>query len=185
MAFQTVAGVAGIGMSVIQGSRIAGARKIIAVDVLDYKLERAKEFGATDGINATQVDPVQAIRDLTSGGVDYAFEAIGLSETAWQAFECLRDGGQATMLGVAEPGATVEVPAAALRREKILTGSSMGSNHFKVDMPKYIELYFQGKLMLDEMITNRFRLHGVNDAFEALRGGAVMRSILVFDEAAI
>ncbi len=176
-----VFGVGGIGMSVIQGARIAGARRIIAVDVLDYKLERAKEFGATDEVNATQVDPVQAIRDLTSGGVDYAFEAIGLSETAWQSFESLRDGGQAVMLGVAEPGATVEVPAAALQREKILTGSSMGSNHFKIDMPKYIDLYFQGKLMLDEMITNRYRLDGVNDAFDALRDGHVMRSILTFD----
>jgi S-(hydroxymethyl)glutathione dehydrogenase/alcohol dehydrogenase len=176
-----VFGVGGIGMSVIQGSRIAGARKIIAVDLLDYKLQRAREFGATDVVNASAVDPVAAIRDLTSGGVDYAFEAIGLSETAWQAFESLRDGGQATMLGVAEPGATVEIPAAALRREKILTGSSMGSNHFKVDMPRYIELYFQGKLMLDEMITNRYRLEGVNDAFDALREGKVMRSILAFD----
>jgi S-(hydroxymethyl)glutathione dehydrogenase/alcohol dehydrogenase len=176
-----VFGVGGIGMSVIQGSRIAGARKIIAVDLLDYKLQRAREFGATDVVNASAVDPVAAIRDLTSGGVDYAFEAIGLSETAWQAFESLRDGGQATMLGVAEPGATVEVPAAALRREKILTGSSMGSNHFKVDMPRYIELYFQGKLMLDEMITNRYRLEGVNDAFDTLREGKVMRSILAFD----
>jgi S-(hydroxymethyl)glutathione dehydrogenase/alcohol dehydrogenase len=176
-----VFGVGGIGMSVIQGSRIAGARKIIAVDLLDYKLQRAREFGATDVVNASAVDPVAAIRDLTSGGVDYAFEAIGLSETAWQAFESLRDGGQATMLGVAEPGATVEVPAAALRREKILTGSSMGSNHFKVDMPRYIELYFQGKLMLDEMITNRYRLEGVNDAFDTLREGKVMQSILAFD----
>ncbi len=176
-----VFGVGGVGMSVIQGARIAGARRIIAVDVIDYKLERAREFGATDGVNASETDPVEAIRELTSGGVDYAFEAIGLSETAWQAFESLRDGGQATMLGVAEPGATVEVPAAALRREKILTGSSMGSNHFKIDMPKYIDLYFQGKLMLDEMITNRYPLEGVNDAFDAMRGGKVMRSVLTFD----
>ncbi len=176
-----VFGVGGIGMSVIQGARIAGARKIIAVDLVDYKLERAREFGATDVVNASSTDPVEAIRDLTGGGVDYSFEAIGMSETAWQAFESIRDGGQATMLGVAEPGATVEIPAAALRREKILTGSSMGSNHFKVDMPKYIDLYFQGKLMLDEMITNRYRLDGVNDAFEALRGGKVMRSVLTYD----
>jgi S-(hydroxymethyl)glutathione dehydrogenase/alcohol dehydrogenase len=176
-----VFGVGGIGMSVIQGSRIAGARKIIAVDLVGYKLQRAREFGATDTINASDTDPVQAIRELTNGGADYAFEAIGLSETAWQAFECLRDGGQATMLGVAEPGAMVSVPAAALRREKILTGSSMGSNHFKVDMPKYIDLYFQGKLLLDEMITNRYSFDGVNDAFEALRGGEVMRSVLMFD----
>ncbi len=176
-----VFGVGGIGMSVVQGARIAGARRIIAVDLLDYKLERAKEFGATDGVNASQVDAVEAVRELTQGGVDYAFEAIGLSRTAAQAFEVLKDGGQAVMLGVAEPGATVTVPAAALRREKVLTGSSMGSNHFKIDMPRLIDLYFQGKLMLDEMITNRFPLSDVNQAFDAMRGGEVMRSILTFN----
>ena len=89
--------------------------------------------------------------------------------------------GGATMLGVAEPGAMVTVPAAALRREKVLTGSSMGSNHFKLDMPRLVELYFQGKLMLDEMITNRFPLSEVNTAFETLRDGHVMRSVLTYD----
>ena len=176
-----VFGVGGIGMSVVQGARIAGARRIIAIDLLDYKLERAKEFGATDGVNASQVDPVEAIRELTAGGVDYAFEAIGFGKTAEQAFDCLKDGGMAVMLGVAEPGATVTVPAAALRREKVLTGSSMGSNRFKVDMPKLVDLYFQGKLMLDEMITNRYPLADVNTAFETLRDGHVMRSVLTYD----
>jgi S-(hydroxymethyl)glutathione dehydrogenase/alcohol dehydrogenase len=176
-----VFGVGGVGMSVVQGARIAGARRIIAVDVVDYKLQRAREFGATDTVNARVTDPVEAIRELTRGGVDYSFEAIGFGETAAQAFDCLRDGGQATMLGVAEPGATVTVPAAALRREKVLTGSSMGSNHFKVDMPRYIELYFQGKLMLDEMITRRFPLEGVNEAFDAMKQGEVMRSVLTFE----
>jgi threonine dehydrogenase-like Zn-dependent dehydrogenase len=102
-------------------------------------------------------------------------------ETARQAFEMLRDGGWATMLGVAPANATVEVPAAALRREKVLTGSSMGSNRFKVDMPRYIDLYYQGKLMLDEMITRRFRLAQVDEAFQAMREGEVIRSVLMFD----
>jgi S-(hydroxymethyl)glutathione dehydrogenase / alcohol dehydrogenase len=176
-----VFGVGGVGMSAIQGARIAGARRIIAVDLLEYKLMRAREFGATDTVNASEGDPVEAIRELTNGGVDYAFEAIGLSETAAQAFEATRDGGEAVMLGVAEPGAMVSVPAAALRREKILTGSSMGSNRFKVDMPKLVDLYFQGKLMLDEMITNRLPLDEVNTAFEELRQGSLMRSVLVFE----
>ena len=177
-----VIGVGGIGMSVIQGARIAGARRIIAIDVLPYKLEQARRYGATDVVNAADGDPVEAVRDLTGGGVDYAFEAVGSGKTAAQAFACLRDGGEAVMLGVAEPGETVEVPAAALRREKILTGSSMGSNHFKIDMPRYIELYFQGKLMLDEMVTREFPLDGINEAFELLRGGELMRSILVFEQ---
>ncbi len=176
-----VFGVGGVGMSAIQGARIAGARQIIAVDLLDYKLERAKEFGATHGVNATQGDPVEAIRALSNGGVDYAFEAIGFGSTTRQAFDSLRDGGQVVMLGVAEPDATVEVPAAALRREKVLTGSSMGSNRFKVDMPKLVDLYFGGKLMLDEMISARMPLDNINDAFDTLRQGEVMRQILTFD----
>jgi S-(hydroxymethyl)glutathione dehydrogenase/alcohol dehydrogenase len=176
-----VIGVGGVGMSVVQGARIAGARQIIAVDLVDYKLERAREFGATHVVNAGRGDPVQAVRDLSGGGVDYSFEAIGFGATAAQAFEMLRDGGWATMLGVAETNATVTVPAAALRREKVLTGSSMGSNRFKVDMPHLVELYFGGKLMLDEMITKRFRLDQVDDAFQAMRDGEVVRSILTFD----
>jgi S-(hydroxymethyl)glutathione dehydrogenase/alcohol dehydrogenase len=176
-----VLGVGGVGMSVIQGARIAGARQIIAVDVVDYKLVRAREFGATDVVNATKVDPVDTVRRMSGGGVDYTFEAIGFGETARQAFEMLRDGGWATMLGVAPANATVEVPAAALRREKVLTGSSMGSNRFKVDIPRYIELYYQGKLMLDEMITKRFRLDQVDEAFQAMREGEVIRSVLMFD----
>ena len=177
-----VLGVGGVGMSVIQGARIAGARQIIAVDVVDYKLVRAREFGATDVVNATKVDPVETVRRMSGGGVDYTFEAIGFGETARQAFEMLRDGGWATMLGVAPANATVEVPAAALRREKVLTGSSMGSNRFKVDIPRYIELYYQGKLMLDEMITKRFRLDQVDEAFQAMREGEVIRSVLMFDD---
>jgi S-(hydroxymethyl)glutathione dehydrogenase/alcohol dehydrogenase len=168
-------------MSVIQGARIAGARQIIAVDVVDYKLERAREFGATHVVNAAKVDAVDTVRQMSGGGVDYSFEAIGFGETARQAFEMLRDGGWATMLGVAPANATVEVPAAALRREKVLTGSSMGSNRFKVDMPRYIDLYYQGKLMLDEMITRRFRLDQVDEAFQAMREGEVIRSVLMFD----
>jgi S-(hydroxymethyl)glutathione dehydrogenase/alcohol dehydrogenase len=176
-----VFGVGGIGMSVVQGARIAGARRIIAVDMINYKLERALEFGATDVVNASQNDPVEAIRELTAGGVDYAFEAVGHGDIAAQAFNSLRAGGEAVMLGVAEPDATVTVPAAALRREKILTGSSMGSNRFKVDMPKYIEMYFQGKLLLDEMVTRQYRLDEINEAFNVLRGGEVMRSVLIHD----
>jgi len=176
-----VFGVGGIGMSVIQGSRISGAKRIIAIDPNEDRLARARDFGATDVINPTESDPVQKVRALTDGGVNYSFEAVGSGEIAAQAFECLREGGQATMLGVAEPGATVTVPAAALRREKILTGSSMGSNHFKIDMPNFIEFYFQGKLMLDEMITQTFPLEEINQAFDLCRRGEGMRSVIAFD----
>ncbi len=176
-----VFGAGGIGMSAIQGARIAGARQIIAVDLLDYKLERATEFGATHGVNASEGDPVEAIRELTSGGVDYAFEAIGLPLTVEQAFDSLREGGIATVMGVTNPATRASIQVSALLGEKTLTGSRMGSNRFKVDLPKLIDLYRGGSLQLDEMITRRFRLDEVNEAFSTLRDGHIVRSVIAFD----
>jgi S-(hydroxymethyl)glutathione dehydrogenase/alcohol dehydrogenase len=176
-----VFGAGGIGVSAIQGARIAGARQIIAVDLHDDKLERAREFGATDTVNASAGDPVAAIQELTEGGVDYAFEAIGIPLTVEQAFDSLRDGGIATVIGVAHPDARASIPVRALLGEKILMGSRMGSNRFKVDLPKLIDLYRDGRLMLDEMITRRFSLDEVNEAFDTLKDGHVVRSVIAFD----
>jgi S-(hydroxymethyl)glutathione dehydrogenase/alcohol dehydrogenase len=152
----SVLGVGGVGMSVIQGARIAGARQIIAVDVVDYKLVRAREFGATEVVNATKVDPVDTVRRMSGGGVDYAFEAIGFGETARQAFEMLRDDGWATMLGVAPANSTVEVPAAALRREKVLTGRHGGRTGSRSSPVGISESCTTVAPMPDEMITKRF-----------------------------
>ena len=177
-----VFGCGGIGTSVVQGARIAGALRIIAVDINSARLETARDLGATDLIDASRINDVVAmVPKISDGGVDYAFEAAGSAELAGQAFECLRDGGQTIMLGVAPPGARVSVPAAALRREKILTGSSMGSNHFKIDMPQFIEFYFQGRLKLDELISRHIRLDDINDAFELMRKGDGMRSVIKYD----
>ena len=126
-------------------------------------------------------DPVKAIRELTGPGVDYAFEAIGLKKAAEQAFECLRPGGTATIVGMIPVGQKIELDGPSFLREKKVQGCSMGSNRFKVDMPRYVELYRQGRLKLDEMITRRGRLEDVNEAFRAMKAGEVARTVLMFD----
>ena len=176
-----VFGAGGIGLSAIQGARIGGARQIIAVDVVESKLATARELGATHIVDASSRDPVQAILDMTDGGVDYSFEAIGLKVAAEQAYECIRPGGTATVIGMIPVGEKVEIEGRTLLREKKLQGSSMGSNRFRVDMPKYIDFYLQGRLLLDEMITRRGRLEDVNEAFRAMKAGEVARTVLMFD----
>ena len=176
-----VFGAGGVGLSVIHGARIAGARMIIAVDVVEHKLGTARELGATHVVDASSQDPVQSISDMTGGGVDYSFEAIGLKKTAEQAFECIRPGGLATLIGMVPVGQKVELEGSAFLQEKKLQRSRMGSNQFKVDMPRYIDLYQQGRLKLDEMITRRGHLEDVNEAFRAMKAGEVARSVLMFD----
>lgn len=173
-----VFGMGGVGLSAVQGARIAGARMIIGVDVHDHKLETAYELGATHTINASRADPVQQIRELTSGGVDYSFEAIGLKKAAEQCFDCLRAGATATIIGMIPVGQKIELDGSVFLREKKIQGSSMGSNHFKVDMPKYIDFYMQGRLKLDEMITREMALADVNEAFRAMKAGEVARQVI-------
>src|SRR5882724_2168165 len=158
-----------------------GAGMIIAVDVFEKKLAQARELGATHTVDASKGDPVKAIRELTGGGVEYAFEAIGLKKAAEQAFECLRPGGTATIVGMIPVGQKIELDGPSFLREKKVQGCSMGSNRFKVDMPRYVELYRQGRLKLDEMITRRGRLEDVNEAFRAMKAGEVARTVLMFD----
>jgi S-(hydroxymethyl)glutathione dehydrogenase / alcohol dehydrogenase len=176
-----VFGAGGVGLAAIQGARIAGAGMIIAVDVFASKLALAQSLGATHAVDASDGDPVKAIRQLTGGGVEYSFEAIGLKRAAEQAFECLRPGGTATVIGMIPVGQKIELEGSVFLREKKIQGCSMGSNRFKVDMPRYIELYRQGRLKLDEMITRRGRLEDVNEAFRAMKAGEVARTVLMFD----
>jgi S-(hydroxymethyl)glutathione dehydrogenase/alcohol dehydrogenase len=176
-----VFGTGGVGLSAIQGARIGGARMIIAVDVFEHKLATARELGATHVVDASSHDPVEAIREMTGGGVDYAFEAIGLKTAAEQCFDCIRPGGTATIIGMIPVGQKVELDGRMFLREKKIQGSSMGSNRFRVDMPRYIDFYRQGRLKLDEMITRKGRLEDVNDAFRAMKAGEVARTVLMFD----
>jgi S-(hydroxymethyl)glutathione dehydrogenase/alcohol dehydrogenase len=176
-----VFGAGGVGLAAIQGARLAGARMVIAVDVFEHKLATAREMGATHSVDGSTGDPVRAIRDLTDGGVDFSFEAIGLKQTAEQAFASIRPGGACTLIGLSPVGTKLEIDARAIMADKRLQGSTMGSNRFKVDMPTYVDFYMQGLLKLDEMITRRARLEDVNDAFRAMKNGEVVRTVLMFD----
>ena len=176
-----VFGLGGVGLSAVQGARIAGARQIIAVDVVEPKLTHALDLGATHVVDASSQDPVEAIQNLTGGGVDYSFEAIGLKTAAEQAFYCLTPGGTATVIGIIPPGQKVEIEGRMFLSERKIQGSGMGSNRFRTDMPRLIEFYRQGRLMLDEMITRRGRLEDVNEAFRAMKAGEVSRTVLMFD----
>ncbi len=176
-----IIGCGGIGLSAVNGAAIAGAGRIIAVDIQETKLDLARQFGATDVINATQGDPVEQIRELTGGGVEYSFEALGLKETTEQAFRMLRPSGIATIIGMVPEGQMIEVDAAALLDDRKLQGSNMGSNAFRVDMPRFVEFYLNGKLHLDQMISKRIQIEQINEAFEEMKRGDVARSVIVFD----
>jgi S-(hydroxymethyl)glutathione dehydrogenase / alcohol dehydrogenase len=180
---QTVAvfGCGGVGLSVIQGARIAGANRIIAVDQFASKAEMAKRVGATDFVDASQNDAVQTVRELTKGGVDHAFEAVGNAALVRQAVESLAVRGTATVVGVPPPGTVFEIPFAALRPECKIQSSRMGSNQFRTDIPRYLEFYRQGRLLLDEMVSVRGKLGDVNEAFRAMKAGEVARTVLTFD----
>lgn len=177
-----VVGCGGVGLNCIQGAALAGALRIIAVDTVETKLTMAREFGATDVIDASGGDVVERIRDLTDDGVDYSFEAIGLKQTAEQCYQMLRPGGTATVIGMIPEGTMIEIDAGGfLRRERKLQGSSMGSNRFRTDMPRYIEFYLQGRLKLDELVTQHMQLEQINEAFADMKGGNVARSVILFD----
>jgi S-(hydroxymethyl)glutathione dehydrogenase/alcohol dehydrogenase len=180
---ETVAvfGAGGIGLGAIQGARIAGAGRIIAVDMLDNKLEIARQMGATDTVNAADTDAVGAIHEMTSGGVHKSFEAVGLKQTAEQSFQSLRNGGTATVIGMIPIGTNVELHGVDFLMEKKIQGSNMGSNQFRTDMPRLVDMYLDGRLMLDEMVSARISLEEINQGFEAMKAGSVTRSVIMFN----
>lgn len=177
-----VIGCGGIGLSAVNGAALAGASRIIAVDMLDSKLELARTFGATDVINPKNGDPVQQVLELTRGGVHHAFECIGLKQTAEQAFGMLARGGSATVIGMLKPGTRLDIDPYALLHERRIQGSFMGSNRFPVDLPNLVNFYMQGRLKLDEMISQRIRLEQINEGFDELRRGELARSVILFDQ---
>ena len=176
-----VIGCGGIGLSAINGAALAGASRIIAVDMVASKLELARKFGATDLVDASDGEAIEKVRELTGGGVHYSFEAIGLKATAEQAFRMLRPGGTATVIGMIPPGQMVELHGVDFLAEKKIQGSMMGSNRFRVDMPRFVAFYLQGKLHLDDMISNRIALTDINEGMAALETGEIARSVIMFD----
>jgi Zn-dependent alcohol dehydrogenase len=181
---ETVAvfGCGGVGVNVIQGARIAGASRIIAIDVIEQKLEWAKTFGATDALRGSDDSP-EEIQALTGGlGVDVAFEAIGRPSTIQQAFFSVRRGGRAVVVGVAPFGVEVTLPACLFSlEERALIGSLYGSAYMPRDVPRLLELYRRGLLKLDELVSRELTLDEVNQGIEALEAGGVLRSVIRFD----
>lgn len=176
-----VVGCGGIGMAAINGARIAGATRIIAVDKDPAKLELARTFGATDGVVSGE-DAVKQIQEMTGGGVHYSFECIGLKVTTEMCFAMLRPGGTATIIGMIPVGTKIELHGPDFLRERRIQGSMMGSNRFRVDMPRLIEFYQQGRLPLQHLISNRLKLDQINEGFAALAKGGVARNVIVFDQ---
>ncbi|MGH7391651.1 MAG: zinc-binding dehydrogenase [Candidatus Rokuibacteriota bacterium] len=177
-----VFGTGGVGLNVVQGAAIAGAERIIAVDLLETKLAFARRFGATHTVNATHGDAVEEVRALTGGrGVDYAFEVIGLPKTMRQAYDCLAKRGVAVVVGVTPMTTEVAVPVMSLvYEERVLTGSVYGSSRPRVDIPKLIALYRAGRLKLDELLTRTYPFDQINEAYTALERGEVARSVVTF-----
>jgi S-(hydroxymethyl)glutathione dehydrogenase/alcohol dehydrogenase len=176
-----VIGCGGVGLSAIQGARLVGAGQIVAIDVVDLKLDYAKQFGATHTLNASRVDAVREVRELSQGGVDYAIEAIGLSATIEQAVDCLRPGGKAVVVGMTAMGQRAGVDAHKLvAQQKTLMGTSYGNARQRVDIPRIVDLYLSGKLDLDRLISHRYRLEQINDGFARLEQGEAARGVVVF-----
>ncbi len=175
-----VIGCGGVGLMIVNAALIAGAARIIAIDRVPGKLALAQTMGATDIIDGSTGDVVEMVRELTGGGVHYSFEAIGLKPTVEQAFRMLRQGGTCTVVGVAPIGTSFDIGAMDLLMERKLQGSFMGSNHFPVDMPRLVDLYMQGRLKLDALVSARVPLTGVNDALADLKTGNLARSVVTF-----
>jgi NDMA-dependent alcohol dehydrogenase len=178
-----VVGCGGIGINAVQGAAIAGARMVIAVDVNDFKLEKAKEFGATHTINSTREDPVAISRDLTWGeGVDYAFEAIATPATIGQAYACLGKNGTLCVIGLT-PATAESMPISPLDLvlfQKTVMGTLYGDSQPRYDIINLLKMYSAGKLKLDELVTRTYTLDQVNEAYADMIGGKNIRGVIEF-----
>jgi S-(hydroxymethyl)glutathione dehydrogenase/alcohol dehydrogenase len=172
-----VVGCGGVGLNVVQAARLAGAERVIAIDVHAARLGRARVFGATDVVDASATDPVAAVRELTFGGVDYAFEAVGRPATIAQACAMARKSGTITIVGLPKPGEKVEIDAADLFEEKRIQGSKMGRN-FAGDIPWYCDRYLSGELLLDELVSRTISLEEVNEGLADLASPDAARTLI-------
>lgn len=174
-------GLGGVGLSAVMGAHLAGAFPIIAIDILPAKFALAKRLGANVTIHAQENDPVAAVRDITGGGVEYAFEAVGNAQILAQAYKATRNGGKAISIGVAHPGQQLSIQAISLvTQEKTIQGSFMGSSVPRRDIPRFIRLYQAGKLPIDELLSPSIALDEINTGFDRLAQGSVVRQLIHF-----
>ena len=171
-------GCGGVGLNVVQGARIAGAETIVAVDTRAEKLEVARSLGATHAVLAAGA--VEAVRDLTRGGADYAFEAIGVERAIQDAWASVRSGGTVVVVGLPPKGSTLTLDAWGFINEKRLLGCFLGSARIDEDVPRLLDLYAEGELVLEELVSRRLPLAELPDAFDRLRAGDAVRQLVVF-----
>ncbi len=176
-----VFGCGGVGLNIIQGARIAKAKNIFAIDINDEKLNLAKQLGASHILNPAKEDSVKIIREITDGGVDFAFEALGREETIQQAWKSVGPFGQLTLVGLMKSGATLTLDAGQFINEQSVKGCYFGSSDIKRDVPSLVDKYLNEELKLDELISQRITLDNLNDAVDQLRRGEGARSVLVFE----
>ncbi|TKD52849.1 Zn-dependent alcohol dehydrogenase [Sphingomonas baiyangensis] len=176
-----VIGAGGIGLAAINAAKIAGAGRIIAIDPVASKRETAAKLGATDVLDPGDPGIVKAVLALTGGGVHYAIEAVGSPATAELAWNILRRGGTATILGIIAPGKAMSIPGPTFLTGKKVQGSLLGSTQFPVDMPRLVQMYLDGRLDLDTMVAETIPLEAINDALDKLRAGDSARSVIVFE----
>jgi S-(hydroxymethyl)glutathione dehydrogenase/alcohol dehydrogenase len=177
-----VIGCGGVGLSAVQGARIAGAGQIIAIDPVPEKLDLARALGATDAVDALADDLVDRVIEISDGlGVDHVIEAVGRVDSVEKGFAMTRRGGTITVVGLIPAGSKVSITTDDLFYERRLQGSTMGSNDFKVDVPRYIEMYLDGRLNLGDLVTERISLDQVNEGFESMATGKNPRTIIEFD----
>jgi len=175
-------GLGGIGLNVIQGARMAGAERIIGIDLNDGRKALGEKFGMTDFINPNSVDNVvEAIVDMTDGGVDYSFECIGNTEVMRQALECCHKGwGESIIIGVAAAGQEIATRPFQLVTGRVWRGTAFGGAKGRTDVPKIVDWYMDGKINIDDLITDTFALEDINKGFEAMHCGEGIRSVVVY-----
>jgi Zn-dependent alcohol dehydrogenase len=178
-----VLGAGGVGLNAIQGAAFSGAYPIIAVDVVDSKLEAAKKFGATHIVNSKQVDAIAEVKKLCYGrGADYCFVTVGSGAAMTQGFRMTSGRGMTVIVGLPTPtdNTLAMSPFEFIDRERVLTGGYMGSTNLQIDIPNLVELYKAGKLKLDELITNRYPLAKINEAMDEVLAGKALRNVIIF-----
>ncbi len=177
-----VFGLGGIGLNVIQGARLAGADKIIGIDLNPSKVELASKFGMTDFINPEEVDDVvEAVIDATNGGVDYSFECIGNVNTMRQALECTHKGwGESFIIGVAGAGQEIATRPFQLVTGRSWRGTAFGGARGRTDVPKIVDWYMEGKINIDDLITHTMPLDDINKAFDLMHAGESIRSVVLY-----
>jgi Zn-dependent alcohol dehydrogenase len=177
-AYVAVYGCGGVGISAIIAAKLSGAAKIIAIDMLDNKLKLAGEFGATHTVNSSKSNVPEIVREITGGGADFSIEAIGRSDTVSQCVDMIKPGGTAVVVGAPGPGVFAPIEITNLLVEKTVTGCTIGSLKPQSDIPRFIELYKEGRLPVDRLVQAEYSLDKINEAFEAAERGEFIKAII-------